>query len=791
MSDEPEDFGQLLRRHRRAAKLTQAALAEAAGLSEQAIGLLERGTRRRPHRGTVLALTVAMGLGPEATAELLSAAGGQEVPAIVAPDRAPRQLPPDVGDFVGRSEELRLLAKALGAPRAGTTVVALHGLAGVGKTTLAVHAAHLAADDFPSGQLYIDLQGYGRGGALTASTALRVLLFSLGLREQAVPADLEAATALYRSLLGGTRTLVLLDNASDPEVLQHLLPGDARCAVLVTSRRAVNLPSGCTNIEVDPLDDADSLTMLSRIIGAERVGAEVEAARTIVSTSHGLPLIVRLVGARLDRRQDWELAQVARQLSSTGRRIDHLGVTAAVQSTVASSLEQLLSFPDGTERQAAAAFDLLGLIDAPELSGEVLGVLLDLPAQSTEDVMAHLVDLHLVGSPRPGWYRLHDLLRAVATERAIRAIDPATRQAAVGRVLALYLTRAWECLSLTHRKSDRLDRASLPIEPVAEETLTARLAWFDSEFATVLALAEQLAALDGGYAESLVELGLAMFGYLEIRSRWPELRELTMICGPNAGTPEDRAWFEYQAGIPDWEQGHFEAALARFSSANGLFVQLGDARGESRTAFAVARTLEKLGRFEEAIPYAERALAAGLQTGYRYGQGTGLLALGTSLVRVGRTEEAESRFAAAIELAREDGDTRSVARRQGLIGEAYAAAGDHHRAIDRFRSSLDLHRDAPDPNGVVFVHRRLGTSLLATGSTEEAAETLDIALELAKEGSDRTEEAKILTQLAELQLVLAHPEAAVEYLNAAATLFEELGMSEAADVRSRLAAAKQ
>jgi tetratricopeptide (TPR) repeat protein len=157
------------------------------------------------------------------------------------------------------------------------------------------------------------------------------------------------------------------------------------------------------------------------------------------------------------------------------------------------------------------------------------------------------------------------------------------------------------------------------------------------------------------------------------------------------------------------------------------------------------------------------------------------------LVRVGRTAEAESCFGSAIELACEAGDTRSAARREGIAGEAYAAAGNHRRAIAHFRSSLERHRSAPDPNGVVFVHRRLGTSLLACGSTEEAAETLDIALELAKEGSDRTEEAKILAQLAELQLVLDHPEPAIEYLTAAASLFEDLGMPEAADIRSQLA----
>ncbi|GAA0941007.1 XRE family transcriptional regulator [Kribbella koreensis] len=789
MNDRAE-FGGLLRRYRRAANLTQAALAEAAGLSEQAIGLLERGIRRRPHRGTVLALTGAMGLDARATANLLSAAGGQEAgeaPARVAPERVPRQLPPDVGDFVGRSEELSLLTNALGASahQAGTTVVALHGLAGVGKTTLAVHAAHLAADDFPGGQLYIDLQAYGPGAPLTASSALRVLLYSLGVRELAVPGDVEAATALYRSLLAGTRTLVVLDNGSDVDVLTHLLPGDAHCAVLVTGRRAMNLPSGCTNIELAPLDDADSLTMLSRIIGAERVGAEADAARTIVSTSHGLPLIVRLVGARLDRRQDWELAQVAQQLRSTGRQIDHLGVTAAVHSTVASSLEQLLSFPGGTERQAALAFDLLGLIDAAELSEEAVGALLDLPAQATEDVMAHLVDLHLVGSPRPGTYRLHDLLRTVAGERAGRNLAPEDRRLAIRRVLDLYVTQAWECLSLTHRESDRLWRARTPVGPVDPATLIARLAWFDSECSTILALVEQLAGDE--FREPLLQLGFAFFGYLEIRARWPELRELTVSCRSLAVSAEDQAWLEYQLGIPDWEQGHFEAALDHFASAMTLFERLGAHRGVARTAFAVARTLERLERFDDAIPFAERALATGRAAGYRYGEGIGLLALGALLLRVGREAEAESFFGSAIELAVEAGDTRSAARREGIAGEAYASAGNHHRAISHFRSSLELHRSAPDPNGVVFVHRRMGTSLLATGNKEEAAETLDIALELAKEGSDRTEEAKILTQLGELQLVLDHPDAAREYLGAAASLFEDLGMPEAVDVRSRLA----
>jgi tetratricopeptide (TPR) repeat protein/transcriptional regulator with XRE-family HTH domain len=774
-----EEFGDLLRRHRRDAKLTQAALAEAAGLSEQAIGLLERGVRRRPYRATVLALADALELGPENTSALVAAAHGPD--EAVASDSAPRQLPPDTLDFVGRSGELGLIAQLL---KATPAVVVLHGLAGVGKTTLAVHAAHLAAEEFPDGQLYIDLQGYGPGSPLTASAALRVLLVSLGMREQAVPVDVEAASKLYRSQLAGSRTLVVLDNASDAELLNVLLPEAPRCVALVTGRRALGIG---TALEVTPLDDVDSLAMLGSIIGSKRVGAEVEAARTIVRTSHGLPLIVRLVGARLDQRLNWELAQLARQIGDAGRGIDHLGVTAAVQATVASSLEHLLGSPDGTGPQAAAAFDFLGLIDTAELSQAAVGALLDLPAAKTEAVMAHLVELHLVGSPQPGAYRLHDLLRAVAGERAIRNLTAGERRQAVLRVADLYILAAWRCHKLTHKTGDRIKLTKAPVGEPSLDSLPARLAWLDAERGSIVALIRQLGSLGGEFADPLVELGYSLFGYFDARARWPEMREVAIIARAAARTAADQAYFEYYGGIADWEQDRFEAALARFTAGLSIAEQGADIRGVVRCAFAVARALEHLGRLEEAIPFAERAIAASRESGYEYGLGSGLLALGALHARVGRIDEAEACFEQSIGFSLADDDLRAAARRHGTAGDTYADVGNHDLAIAHFRASLDLYVTAPGPACNTFVHRRLGASLLARNAPDEAAQAFDAALALAREGANKSEEAKVLADLAGLQLTRGQPTAAIDSLATAANLFEEVGRPEAAAIRERLA----
>ncbi len=775
---ESSAFGDLLRSHRRAARLSQYALAEAAGLSEQAIGHLERGVRRRPHAGTVLALTTALGLGPEAAAVLMAAARGRSRPATAGVSNR-RQLPATVPDFVGRSDELQKLAGRLRAASApgGTFVVGLHGPAGVGKTTLAIRAAHLSADEFVDGQLYLDLRGYGPTEPMTAAAALTVLLTSLGVARDAVPGSVEVASAQYRALLAGTRTLVVLDNASDAEVLKPLLPGAAGCAVLVTGRRMLEP----TSIEVRPLDESEGLALLQHIIGSPRVAAEPDSARRIVRTSHGLPLIVRLVGARLDSRASWPLTAVADQFEELG--IDHLGVADAVHDAVASSLNSLRQSTDATEQEAAIAFDFLGLLDGHELSAAAIGALLDRPA---EDLMAPLVALHLVASPRPGAYQLHDLLHAVAAERAAETIRPDERDDALRRVVELYLTAAWECQSLSHPSSERLRFARTPIGAPEPESLPQRLEWLDPESAVIMALVEQLATLPD-FRDLLIELGFALFGYLEIRGRNPDLRRVAVLCRTAARTLEQRAWFEYQAAIPDWEQGRLEEALAGFTAALALSEQLGDARSVSRYAFAVARTLERLDRIDEAVPIAQRSIMSAEESGYQQGLGVGLLALGALQARRGEVPEAEASFNRTIQLALDNGEPRVAARRHGNAGDAYASAGLHEQAIGHLQAALDRYDSTTDLNGRSFAYWRLGTSLLACDRVDEAEAAFTAALQVTRETLDSGDEARTLVGLGEVHLRRGDTASAREALTAALSLYDELEMPEADEIGQRLA----
>jgi len=770
-------FGDLLRGHRRAAGLSQSALAEAAGLSEQAIGHLERGVRRRPYRATVLALAAALGLDANSGAVLLAAARGWSGTAVGAAVSR-HQLPAAVPDFVGRSEELDQLADRL--REAGSTArarpVAVHGPAGVGKTTLAVRAAHLAANDFVDGQLYLDLRGYGSGEPMTAAAALTVLLSSLGVAKNAVPASVDAAAAQYRALLGGTRTLIVLDNVSDTETLNSLLPDAEGCAVLVTGRRMLEPAS----IELRPLDDADCLDLFERIVGSQRVGADLESAQRIVRTSHGLPLIVRLVGARLESRASWPLTVVADQFDELG--IDHLGVADAVHHAVATSLHSLRQSTDVTAVEAAIAFDFLGLLEGHELTAAAIGALLDRPA---EDVMVHLVALHLVASPRPGVYQMHDLLHAVATERAAQILRADERDDALRRVVELYLTAAWECQSLSHPSSERLRFARTPIGALDPESLPQRLEWLDAESAVIMAVVEQLATLPGS-RDLLIELGFALFGYLEIRGRKPELRRVAVLCRAAARSVEQRVWFEYQAAIPDWEQGLLDEALTGFSAALALSEQIGDARSVSRCAFAVARTLERLDRIDEAVPVAQRSIASAEESGYQQGLEVGLLALGALQARRGEVPEAEASFNRTIQLALDNGERRVAARRHGNAGDVYVKAGLYAEALVHLRSALRLYDGTTDAHGVFFAQHRLGTSLLALDRPEEARVALEAALRVPRDRLDDGDEARLLMILAEVRLRQGDVPAAIRDLTVALSLSAELSDPEVDEIRQRL-----
>lgn len=321
-------FGDLLRRYRQTARLSQSDLAERAGLSVQTIGTLERGTRTHPRRETLLLLAEALGLSEGERETLLVSAGrgddgrrqprwrssaGPSAIGVGAPTSTfvtPRTLPPAVADFTGREgqvAELRsLLASGTTAAAAPAVVVsAIEGMGGVGKTALAVHVAHLLADEFPDGQLYVNLRGFGPGEPMTIDEALNLLLGLLAIPPLNDATGTEQATGRYRSALAGKRALVLLDNAANVNQVLPLIPSTAGCAAIVTSRRSLSSLPGARHLQLDVLPENEAVALLAAIAGEPRMEAEPEAAVALVRRCGHLPLAIRMAGARLVARPSW------------------------------------------------------------------------------------------------------------------------------------------------------------------------------------------------------------------------------------------------------------------------------------------------------------------------------------------------------------------------------------------------------------------------------------------------------------------------------------------------------
>lgn len=272
------------------------------------------------------------------------------------------------------------------------------------------------------------------GAALTTTEALVHLLRSLGVRSEAIPGSATGMANLYRTRMAGRRILVLLDDATSVLQVKELLPGGIGSATIVTSRRFLApLPSELA-LRLPALPEEDSVRLLSRVAGEQRVAAEQDIARQLSSLTGGLPLALRLVGARLAARPSWDLQHVVDQLQDEHRRLDELGVDrSGVRASFAGSVDELIASSSTTDQGAAAVFDFLSLAGS-DITVPLIAKLADKDESSTERLVERLVDLHLLDSVGPGRYRLHDLLRTYANERLSAESRVAERTAAIERV---------------------------------------------------------------------------------------------------------------------------------------------------------------------------------------------------------------------------------------------------------------------------------------------------------------------------------------------------------------------
>ncbi|MEW2070274.1 BTAD domain-containing putative transcriptional regulator [Streptomyces sp. NPDC007346] len=653
-------------------------------------------------------------------------------PAAVPAPLKPAQLPATVPDFTGRDSFVRDLGAQL-ASAEGTVmaVSALAGIGGVGKTTLAVHVAHQARPHFPGGQLYVDLQGAGARAA-EPETVLGSFLRALGMADSAIPDTLDERAALFRSTLDGRRVLVLLDNAHDAAQIRPLLPGTPGCAALVTSRvRMVDL-AGAHLVDLDVMSPDEALQLFTRIVGAERVGAEREAALDVVAACGFLPLAIRIAASRLAARRTWTVSVLAAKLADERRRLDELQAgDLAVKATFELGYGQL-------EPAQARAFRLLGLADGPDISLAAAAALLNLEPHTAEDLLEALVDTSLLESAAPGRYRYHDLVRLYARACAERDEQPPVeREMALSRLLDFYLATAAGVYAL-ERPGDRLVDHLAPTDHPG------------------LTFGDRHAALDWLYTEA-----------------GPLLACVRQVARPaTLGRAVDLLYAALDLGESGANAKQYEAAAVTVRKAAR---ECGDPRTESRAVMSLANAHQLAGRFDHAEREAEEAMrlaeaAHDLLVISWAANARGIIALYHN-----RHQDGEAFLNQAIDAFRTDGNRPGEASALCNLSRVHLATGRTGSAITLARSGIDIYDFLGHALRGANGRYALGMALTQSGEFTGATEKLTEALEIFRDSRQRLWEGMTLFRLAEVEIASGRPAQAAQYAEIALTVLRGIG----------------
>lgn len=738
------ELSTLLRRYRTAAGLTQEGLAERANLSYEAISALERGKRLYPRPHTIEQLSEALGLAP-AQRDTLAAAGGRHPEVRTPPSPVsrprPRQLPAAVADFTGRSDQLTRVTGELLRPSSaggGPVVVAVTGMGGVGKTSLALEAAHAVTEHYPDGQLYLNLQGFGTGAPVSALQALQHLITSLGGDSDRVGTDITAAVGLYRSLIANRRILVVIDNVADSDVIRQLLPTTPGAAVLITSRLVLVLP-GAVQVELGELSTEDAVGLL-RAVAGDRIDAEAEESRTLATRCGHLPLALRLAAARLLARPNWPVAHLAERLTNEEKLLDeleagHLGVRATLKFSIAQLAE------DGGG-EAVRLFALLGLLDGPDIGVEVAARLADRPEPRIDALLEHLVDLHLLSTSSPGRYELHDLVRLFARELAVSAFSTDERAQAVGRVINLYQSAAWQGLRLFDPDSSRL--RWLDTEPVRFTIefgdSNQAFSWIETELPNIIALYDGPARAHS--PEALTSLCLGMSNFYLARGHWSDGVRVAEIAIGFTSSPWVRASLLHDIGQGKWHSGRDGGGLADLIEAVEQFKGLGDTWAEAVGITNIAVRHNRRGEYALARPYALRVVELGRQMNHPATISRGLDSVGMAEYYLDAKDEAYRCFAEAVRIAEESGNMRSGASPLSNLAAIHGMRGELDKAVPMFHRVIAIYEGLGHLSGVAHGWLDLGEAYTESGDHRSAIDCYREAFAVAMIRADAVAEAR-------------------------------------------------
>ncbi|MET8086041.1 BTAD domain-containing putative transcriptional regulator [Micromonospora sp. NPDC005237] len=649
----------------------------------------------------------------------------------------PAQLPSDVRGFAGRGPELARLdalrASAEAQPGAVPLAV-LSGAGGVGKTALAVHWAHRAAGHFPDGQLYANLQGYSHSGVVRSpEQVVRGFLAALGVPPREVPADEQAQTALYRSLLAGRRMLVLLDNARDAAQVRPLLPGAAGCLVLVTSRdRLTGLVAteGAEAVVLDLLTAEDAQALLYARIGA-RARVERAAVDELVRLCDRLPLALVVVAARAVVRPQLPLTELGAQLRADGR-LDGLD-TGEHESSVRGALSwsyRLLS------ASTARLFRLVGGSTDVTVSTAAAVSLAGGGRRAVRAAFAELADAHLVLERGPDRYAMHDLLRAFAAELSAEHDPAGDRAEARGRLFDHYLHSAHGAAVLLHPHWDPITLAPAVAGVRAEKfgDHDEAMAWFTRERDVLIALVERCSA--SGFDRHAWQLAWSLTSFLDRQGGWHDqlaVQRTALAAARRGGEVAGQAHAHRSLARAHARLGRLDEAPGQLQRALELFRELGDPANQGHTCLDLAEVADREGRRAEVVEHAEAALALYREAGHRYGQAMALNAVGWYRAQLGAHDAAVEACQQALELLREFDDRQGQAPTWDTLGYAQHRAGRPAEAVAAYRHAVELYREFRDRYYEADTLTHLAEALADVGDPAEAARSWRTALGILDE----------------------------------------------------------
>ncbi len=779
MAEQPAlSFAGLLRRLRADAGLTQEELAEAAGLSPRSVSALERGVNLTARKDTARLLAGALGLtGPERGLFEAAARGRAPAAEVLAAREgtaaaATRTLPRDIASFTGRAAELAQLADAVkAAAAAGGGVVgicAIGGMAGIGKTAFAVHAAHRLASSFPDGQFFLPLHAHTPGQRpVDPVDALASLLLTAGVGAQQIPPGLPARAARWRDYLAGKKVLLLLDDAASHEQVTPLLPGTGGSVVLVTSRRHLTALEDAAAISLDTLAPGEAAALLARLAGRPGLGSGEGPAGELTRLCGYLPLAIGMLARQLHHHPAWTPAGLAAELAAAAGRLE---LMRAENLSVAAAFD--LSYQDLTDGQQRL-FRRLGTHPGTDIDAYAAAALDGTDLATANRHLDGLYDQHLLTEPARGRYRLHDLLREHARALA-DAGDPADAGAAAGRLLDYYVhsaTTAGRNIATWNTASVREPPGDRPAVTPWLSTAGQASAWLDAERANLHAAAGFAAA--SGRPGHAIAIAAAISGFLFNRGHWDQstaLHQAALATARQAGDRAGQAGALNELGILHRVTGAHPAAAASHRQALELYVGLGDRLGQASALDNLGRVQTETSEYPAAAASHQQALALYRDLGHQAGQALAIDNLGFVQAQTADYPAAAASHERALGMFRDLGHRVGQALAINNLGIVQAETGDYPAAAASFERALGMFRDLGDRQGQARVFLNLGVVQLLTENYPAATARLTQALGMFRDLGDRRGQAGAIGNLGAVQVRTG------DYPAAAATLTQALGM---------------